>query len=76
MSSTTASSVFRITAHEIESSYVREYPRSTASTSVDSLHLHVKHYEPLNNLEPRPGDVTIIAAPGVGFVKVKMFQWG
>ncbi len=34
------------------------------------LHLAVKQYIPKSNPNPRPGDVTIIAAHANGFVKV------
>ena len=60
---------FTVTEHVIDGQYIREYPRATVSQD-SSLKLAVKKYVPVDNPDPQPGDVTIIAAPGGGFPKV------
>jgi hypothetical protein len=60
---------FTVTEHVIDGQYIREYHRATVH-KVSSLKLAVKKYVPIDNPNPRPGDVTIIAAPGGGFPKV------
>jgi hypothetical protein len=62
--------LFRVKDHIVPSQHIREYPRATAGEQEDVLHLAVKQYIPLENLEPNPGDVTIIAAHANGFPKV------
>ena len=62
-----------ITEHLIDSQYIREYPRSTATQDAP-LKLAIKKYAPTDNPKPLPGDVTIIAAHGTGFPKVRMFS--
>jgi len=60
---------FRILEHEIESSYIREWPHALANNQEDRLYLSVKQYIPKDNPNPRPGDVTIIGAHANGFPK-------
>ncbi|CAG8982712.1 hypothetical protein HYALB_00000993, partial [Hymenoscyphus albidus] len=62
-------SSFQITEHIIECQHIREYPRALANSQDDVLHLAVKQYTPLDNLEPQDGDVTIIGAHANGFPK-------
>jgi hypothetical protein len=62
--------LFRIEEHTVPCQHIREYPRGTANEQEDILHLAVKQYIPLNNPNPRPGDVTIIGAHANGFPKV------
>lgn len=62
--------VFRIQEHTLPCSYIREYPLATADSQEDTLHLAIKQYTPLDNLSPKKGDVTIIAAHANGFPKV------
>lgn len=62
---------FRIVEHEIPCQHIREYPAATAHEQEDVLHLSVRQYIPLDNPNPQPGDVTIIAAHANGFLKVR-----
>jgi alpha-beta hydrolase superfamily lysophospholipase len=55
--------------HVVECQHIREYPAATANEQEDVLHLAVKQYVPLDNPEPQPGDVTILAAHANGFPK-------
>ena len=64
------SSPFVLTEHLIDCHYIPEYPRSTATEHGDALKLAVKQYVPLDNSEPQPGDVTLIATHGGGLPKV------
>jgi hypothetical protein len=50
--------------------HIREYPHATADRQEEVLSLSVKQYIPLDNLQPSPGDVTIIGAHANGFPKV------
>ncbi|KAL4889913.1 toxin biosynthesis protein [Aspergillus ambiguus] len=62
------SCLFHIKNHVIDTQYIREYPRATATPDAP-LKLCVKQYIPVDNIEPQYGDVTIIAAHGTGFPK-------
>jgi hypothetical protein len=64
-------SPFRIVEHIVPGQYIREYPQATATTQEDTLYLAVKQYIPLDNLHPKPGDVTVIATHANGFPKVR-----
>lgn len=66
-----SSSPFRIVEHVVPCQHVREYPGAIADDRVQSLNLAVKQYIPLDNLQPQPGDVTILAAHANGFPKVR-----
>lgn len=65
---------FRIVEHVVPGQYIREYPRATSTSQEETLHLAVKQYIPLDNPNPKPGDVTIIAAHANGFPKVGLRQ--
>lgn len=65
-----SSGPFRIVEHTIPCQHIREYPHATADNQEDTLHLAVKQYIPLDNPDPKPGDVTIIGAHANGFPKV------
>jgi hypothetical protein len=65
---------FRVVEHTVECQHIREYPGATANTQEDELHLAVKQYIPLDNPNPQPGDVTILAAHANGFPKVRWLQ--
>ncbi|EAW24908.1 putative toxin biosynthesis protein [Aspergillus fischeri NRRL 181] len=69
LSSSSISGPFRIVEHVVECQHIREYPAATANEQEDILHLAVKQYVPLDNPEPQPGDVTILAAHANGFPK-------
>lgn len=60
---------FSVKEHVIDGQYIREYPRATLPQAVSKL--VVKKYTPIQNSNPQPGDVTIVAAPGGGFPKVR-----
>lgn len=60
---------FQIKEHTIPAQHVREWPRATANSQEDVLHIHIKQYIPLDNPNPQPGDVTIIGAHANGFPK-------
>ncbi|CAK39251.1 uncharacterized protein An07g00270 [Aspergillus niger] len=64
------SSPWKIVEHRVPCQHVREYPAATTITQESVLYLAVKQYIPLTNINPRPGDATIIVAPGGGFGKV------
>ena len=60
---------FQISEHVIDGQYIREYPRATAAPD-SPLKLCIKQYTPIDNPNPQPGDVTIVATHGTGFPKV------
>lgn len=61
---------FRVVEYAIPCQHTREYPRATEVGKENSLRLAVKQYIPLDNPDPKPGDVTIVAAHANGFPKV------
>ncbi|KAH8665859.1 Alpha/beta hydrolase family-domain-containing protein [Tricladium varicosporioides] len=64
-----SSSVFDIKEHTVECQHIREYARAAANSQEDIFHLAVKQYTPLDNLNPQPGDITVIGAHANGFPK-------
>ncbi|KAI1129368.1 Alpha/beta hydrolase family-domain-containing protein [Nemania abortiva] len=60
---------FHIKEHVVPCQHIREWPRATANSQEDVLHLHVKQYIPQDNPSPQPGDVTILGAHANGFPK-------
>ncbi|KAL2810449.1 Alpha/beta hydrolase family-domain-containing protein [Aspergillus granulosus] len=64
-----SSGPFRVVEHVVPSQHIREYPGATAHEQEDVLNLAVKQYIPLDNPNPQPGDVTILAAHANGFPK-------
>ncbi|KAH8897024.1 alpha/beta-hydrolase [Thozetella sp. PMI_491] len=62
-------SAFLVKDHLVEAQHIREYARATAHSQEEVLYVAVKQYIPKNNLNPKPGDVTIIASHANGFVK-------
>ena len=65
-----SASLFRIDEHIVPCQHIRQYPHATAYDQEDVLHLAVKQYTPLDNPNPKPGDVTILGAHANGFPKV------
>ena len=65
------SSLFEIKEHTLECQHIREYARATATSQEDVLHLAIKQYIPLDNSQPKEGDITIIGAHANGFPKVR-----
>lgn len=53
----------------MEAAHIRAYPRATSTTEEEVLYMAVKQYTPLSNVNPQPGDVTIIAAHANSFPK-------
>ena len=64
-----SSKFFKVQTHILPCQYIREYPRATAQSQEDELHLHIKQYTPLNQVDHQPGAVTIIGAHANGFPK-------
>lgn len=64
-----SSSLFRVTEHIVPCAHIRHYPFATIDGTDHELHLSVKQYTPLNNLDPQPGDVTFLGAHANGFPK-------
>jgi hypothetical protein len=67
--SSTMSFPFHISEHVIDTQYVRDSPRATASQNA-MLKLCVKKYTPIDNTQPQPGDFTIVATHGTSLLKV------
>jgi len=63
------SSTFRVIEHVLPCQHIREYPRATAFSQEEVLHLSLKQYIPLDNPTPQPGDITIIGSAANGFPK-------
>lgn len=68
-----SSSPFTVAEHLIDASYIREYPHAT-TTQEAPLKLAVKKYTPVDNPNPRPGDITLVAVPGSGLPKVSIME--
>ncbi|KAM0547514.1 hypothetical protein ACHAPJ_010387 [Fusarium lateritium] len=62
-------SSFRVVEHVVNGCHTRDYVGATANGDADIPKLSVKQYTPLDNLNPKPGDITIIAAHANGFPK-------
>ncbi|KAL9614062.1 MAG: hypothetical protein Q9167_001416 [Letrouitia subvulpina] len=59
---------FQVDQYAIEGQHIRQYPGGSRDQET-ALQLHIKKYSPLDNLQPKPGDATIIVAHGAGFIK-------
>jgi hypothetical protein len=62
--------LFQVIEHTVPCQHIREYPRATAGEQEDILYICAKQYVPLDNPEPKPGDVTVVGAHANGFSKV------
>jgi hypothetical protein len=62
---------YRVVEHTVNCSHSREYATATANGDADRPRLAAKQYIPLDNTNPQPGDVTIIAGHANGFPKVR-----
>ncbi|KAK3303056.1 Alpha/beta hydrolase family-domain-containing protein [Chaetomium strumarium] len=60
---------YRVVEHTVNCCHSREYATATVNGDADKPRLAVKQYIPLDNPNPQPGDVTIIAAHANGFPK-------
>ena len=67
--------IFRIREHILPGQHIRQYPHSTANGQEDIIKFAVKQYTPLDNLDPSPGDVTILAAHANGFPKASFHEY-
>jgi hypothetical protein len=65
-----SSAIYEIREHLVPAQHIRQYPHATLGSQEDVLHLAVKQYTPRDNLDPSPGDLTIIAAHANAFPKV------
>jgi hypothetical protein len=63
--------LFRIQDHKLPAQHIRSYPYATLHEDEEVLHLAIKQYTPLDNPNPKRGDVTIIGAHANGFPKVR-----
>lgn len=61
---------FDVKEHVLPGQYIREYPGATWDDQEAILHLHIKQYQPKDQLHAEPGAVTIIGAHANGFPKV------
>lgn len=52
---------FIVKHHTVATQHIRELPNALAVDESTPLHLHVAQYIPRNNLNPQPGDITIVA---------------
>ena len=68
------SSVFEVRERVFDAQHIREYARATAHSQEEVLKVAVKQYIPKDNLNPLPGDITVIASHANGFVKVGHFS--
>lgn len=66
-----SSDLFNITEHVMLCAHIREY-RNGVKDEGTALQLVIKEYRPLNNLDPEPGSVTIIATTPNAFPKARM----
>lgn len=62
---------FRVHEHIVPATHIREFPRATADSQEDILHLAVKQYTPKENFNAK-NEVTIIGAHANGFPKVNI----
>ncbi|CAG7938458.1 unnamed protein product [Penicillium salamii] len=59
---------FQVSEHVIDAQHVRDSAQATATPDA-KLKLCIKQYTPLDNINPQPGDITIIGTHGTGFPK-------
>lgn len=62
--------VFHVYTHHTQASHLRTY-RGSSRDEGRPFTIELKQYVPRANTDPKPGDVTMIAAPGIGFPKVR-----
>ncbi|OGM47998.1 hypothetical protein ABOM_002753 [Aspergillus bombycis] len=63
------SATFQVIEHKFLGQHIREYPRATATSQEDPLSIIAKQYVPWDNINPSPGDISIISAHGNGIPK-------
>lgn len=65
------SSYFHIYEHSVPCQHIRGHPGGTRRFQEDILYLAVKHYVPMDRVDPVPDNaLTILGMHGNGFVKV------
>jgi hypothetical protein len=64
-----SSTHFHVQEHIIPGQHFRSYAHGTINDQEDEVQIAVKQYTPLDNFNPTPGDITIIAAHANGFPK-------
>ena len=69
-----SSSLFNVTEHVIPCAHIREY-RNGIKDETSALQLAIKEYRPLDNLDPVPSSVTIIATTPNAFPKGSREAW-
>jgi len=67
-----STAAFQIHEHKVPTTHIREFPRATAESQEEILHLAVKQYTPKESFNAK-NEVTIIGAHANGFPKVNMF---
>ncbi|RAQ51805.1 hypothetical protein AFGD_006280 [Aspergillus flavus] len=60
---------FQVIEHKFLGQHIREYPRATTTSQEDPLSIIAKQYVPCDNLDPSPGDISIISAHANGMPK-------
>ncbi|KAE8339930.1 hypothetical protein BDV24DRAFT_164816 [Aspergillus arachidicola] len=63
------SATFQVIEHKFLGQHIREYPRATTTSQEDPLSIIAKQYMPWDNLDPSPGDISIISAHANGIPK-------
>lgn len=63
---------FQVIEHKFLGQHIREYPRATTTSQEDPLSIIAKQYVPCDNLDPSPGDISIISAHANGIPKVSL----
>ena len=61
--------LWNVIEHVIPASHIRGFHRGVRDESSAHLRLALKEYVPKSNPDPRPGDVTLIVAHGIGSAK-------
>ncbi|MCJ1392492.1 hypothetical protein MMC18_005359 [Xylographa bjoerkii] len=64
-----SSSLWNVIEHIIQASHTRSFSRGIQDEMAGGLRIAVKQYVPLSNLDPQPGDISIIFVHGVGSSK-------
>jgi hypothetical protein len=68
-------SSFRVVQHTVNGCHTRDHIAATVNGDADIPKLAVKQYIPLDNPNPKPGDLTILAAHANGFPKASKITW-
>jgi len=66
-----SSEYYRIDEHTLDASHIRSFPRTTSTHQNEVLQMAIRQYTPLSNPNPKPDDITIVAAHANAFPKVQ-----